>query len=670
MADLKSLKGVSAQDRKLIEDAEILLGPEPDSMGFVKNLFWGRVRNELVFPYPQSSPDEKQRCDDLLARLDHYLRSEHPAVQIDQEQEIPQWVIDKLFELGVLGMTIPTEFGGLGFGITSYNRVLQRIGRYCGSTAVLVSAHQSIGCKAIMLFGTDEQKKLWLPKLASEWLSAFCLSEPNVGCDAGGQETTCRLSEDGQFYILNGEKKWATSGALSAIFTVMAKQKITDKSGKEVERVTALVCTPDMAGVDIFQKNRSKMTIRGTWQARIRFKDVRVPRSNLLHQEGKGLNVALSCLNYGRCTLSAGMLGGAQKAFEQATKWVQTRYQFERPLAEFELVQQRVAKMAALTFAMDAMLYMTTGMLDRHDEDIMLETAICKVFNSEIGYRVVNDAVQIMGGEAFMTENEIERIFRDSRINTVVEGANEVMQSFIFAYGGKQLAEKMLGVQQAVGWNSEETFSQNFSRIVKNLRSRTVFKAAFPLGLEIFLRIKPRAPRIDVDPSLQKHARRLGRLIRDHSHAFKLASKKFADAIVSRQAVQARLSDSAMWIHAFCCTLSKLQLDLRTVPNGALREQHLSAAMHLFDLAEQQVRLSLAELWQNTDASMLPAAKATYAWADLLPNADYKIHEASPNARGTGARPPKDFIKQFPGGSALQEAQNQASPDHQPAGLN
>src|SRR5262249_32812310 len=162
------------------------------------------------------------------------------------------------------------------------------------------------------------------------------------GCDAGGQETTCRLSDDGTHYILNGEKKWATSGALSQIFTVMAKQKFPD--GKE--KVTALVCTPDMPGIDIFQKNRSKMSIRGTWQARIRFKDAKVPRENLLHQEGRGLNVALSCLNYGRCTLSAGMLGGARKAFEQGVKWAQYRFQFQRPLAEFELVQKLIAHMA------------------------------------------------------------------------------------------------------------------------------------------------------------------------------------------------------------------------------------------------------------------------------------------------------------------------------------
>jgi alkylation response protein AidB-like acyl-CoA dehydrogenase len=213
-----------------------------------------------------------------------------------------------------------------------------------------------------------------------------------------------------------------------------------------------------MEGIDIFQKNRSKCGIRGTWQARVRFRDVRVPKFNLLHTEGRGLNVALTCLNYGRCTLSAGMIGGAKRAMDQAVKWSQTRYQFGQPLSNFELVREQIAHMAALCYAMDAVLYMTTGMLDRHDEDIMVETAICRVFCSEMGWRAVNDAMQIMGGESYMTENEVERIFRDSRINLIVEGANEVMQSFIFGYGGKHWP-KDARIKEAVGWSDEGAVS-------------------------------------------------------------------------------------------------------------------------------------------------------------------------------------------------------------------
>ncbi len=633
-ADLKNMKGVSERDKQMIADAETMLGPEPSTMGAVKNLFWGNFREELYFPYPEiakTSPEETAECDRLVAELEEYLKNEHPAVEIDQEQYIPETAIQKLFNMGVLGMTISKEYGGLGMGITSYNRVLETIGKYCGSTAVMVSAHQSIGCKAVMLFGTDEQKQRWLPKLSREWLSAFCLSEPQVGCDAGGQETRCELSEDGTHYIINGEKKWATSGAISGLFTVMAKQKMPD--GKD--KITALVCHPDMEGVDIFSKNRSKMCIRGTWQARIKFTNVKVPVNNLLHKEGRGLNVALTCLNYGRCTLSAGMLGGAKRAMDQAIKWSQTRYQFGRPLADFELVKEKVAHMAALTYAMDSVLYMTTGMLDRHDDDIMLETAICKVFCSEMGWQAVNDAVQIMGGEGTMTENEVERIFRDSRINTIVEGANEVMQSFIFAYGGKQLAEKMLGIKEMAD-------NKKFTP--------TMIRAAVPLGMEVFLGMRRKAPTVSkIDPSLRRYADRMTKLISEFTYQFKVISKKKDAAIVTAQATQARLADAALYLHAWACTLSRLDADIRNGESGTEFERNKAAAIHFFDIAELAIHNRFRALHENADDTMLKAADLALAHSDTLPNSNFSIPESSPIAKGTGRTLKQDHIKQFPG---------------------
>jgi alkylation response protein AidB-like acyl-CoA dehydrogenase len=662
MADLKNLKGVSETDKKMIEDAEALLGPEPTSMGFVKNLFWGNLREDLCFPYPQQTASEKEECDKLLSRLDHYLRTEHPSTLIDQEQEIPRWVIDRLFDLGVLGMTIPKEHGGLGLGITSYNRVLERIGASCGSTAVMVSAHQSIGCKAVMLYGTEEQKARWLPHLAKDWLSAFCLSEPNVGCDAGGQETRCEKTPDGEHFIINGEKKWATSGALSGMFTVMAKQKMAD--GKD--KVTALVCTPDMEGVDIFQKNRSKCGIRGTWQARIRFTNVKVPKANLLFQEGKGLNVALTCLNYGRCTLSAGMLGGARRVRDQATKWARTRYQFGRPLSDFELMQEKLAKMAAYDYAMDAVLYMTTGMLDRHDEDIMVETAICKVFCSEFGWRVVNDGLQIMGGEGYMSENEVERVFRDSRINLIVEGANEVMQSFVWAYGGKKLLESMLGVQGAVGWDADQSFGGNIGRILKNGLKPTIARAAIPLGLELFLGLRRKAPTLNniKSAALRPQADRLTAMIRDFSHQYKQACKRYREAMITRQVVQARLADAAIMLHAWCCTLSKLDSDMQKHAGGVSGNVNTSpefdrdraGAIHFFDLAEVAIHQCFRALYENPDDTMLVAAAAAIKHSDTLPNDQFVVPEKSPTAKGTGRPARQEGIKQFPGGSALNKA--------------
>jgi acyl-CoA dehydrogenase family member 9 len=633
MADLKSMKGVSEKDRRLIAEAESLLGPEPAELGFAKNLFWGRFREDLVLPYPESSSEETAKCDQLLAELEDYLKHEHPSTLIDQEEHIPQWVIDRLFKMGAMGCTVPTQYGGLGFGITSYNRVLEKIGMYCGSTAVMVSAHQSIGCKAIMLFGTQEQKDRWLPLVARHQLSAFCLSEPNVGCDAGGQETYCERTPEGD-YILNGEKKWSTSGALAGIFTVMCKQKMDDGS----EKVTALVCTPDMEGIDIFQKNRSKCGIRGTWQARIKLTNVRVPKDNLLHKEGKGLNVALTCLNYGRCTLSAGMTGGAKRAMDQAIKWSQTRFQFGDALADKDLVKQRIAHMAAMTYAMDAVLYMTTGMLDRHDDDIMVETAICKVFCSEMGWRVVNDAVQIMGGESYMTENEIERIFRDSRINTIVEGSNDLMWSFIFAYGGKKLGEWMLSIRDAP---------------LSTKMTPKFLSKAVPLGLEVFGGIRRRPPTIDkVHESLRPHAKRLARLISEHTYQFKQTSRRYDASLVAKQIPQSRLALNAIWLHAWTCTLSKLDMDLRKHgDNGGLEfARDKAAALHFFDLAELEIDRNIRELYYHADDSLFAAAEAALAHNDTLPDADFIIPERTPtDSRGKGRTPQQVGIRQFPG---------------------
>ena len=234
------------------------------------------------------------------------------------------------------------------------------------------------------------------------------------------------------------------------MLTVMARCTITDpKTGKEHSRFNALIVTPDMEGVDIFSANRAKCGIRGTWQARIRFTNVKVPVANLLHEEGKGINVALTCLNWGRCTLSAGMVGAGRTALDQATKWSQYRVQFNRPIGEFDLVKERLARMSSWVYAMESMLYMTTGIIDREDEDIMLETAICKLFCSEAGWRVIDDAVQIHGGKGYMRKDGLERLLRDARINRIVEGATEVITSFVALMGMKGVGEDLEQVLHA-----------------------------------------------------------------------------------------------------------------------------------------------------------------------------------------------------------------------------
>ncbi len=660
--ELKDLEGISKEDKKMLENADEMFGTEPESMGLIKNMFWGRNRHELLYPYNDNTAEEKKNCETLLNILKPYMKNEHPSIKIDKEQEIPEENIKKLFDMGVMGMTIPIQYGGLGLGVSSYNKVLECIGSYCAATSVLVSAHQSIGCKAIMLFGNEKQKEMYLPKLAKNTVSAFCLSEPNVGCDAGGQESTCELSEDQSHYILNGEKKWSTSGAFSGLFTVMAKQKLLDPITKKWDtKVSALICTADMKGIEIFQNNRSKCGIRGTWQARIRFTNVMVPVANLLHKEGRGLQVALTCLNYGRCTLSAGVVGAAKISRDRAIKWSSTRYQFGRPLSDFELVKKNIADMDALCFAMDSMLYATTGFLDRKHTDIMVETATCKLFCSEMGWRVINHAMQIMGGEGYMTENEVERAFRDSRIYLIVEGANEVMQAFIFGYGGKKLAEQMVSIQKSFSWQPNHNFSNNMFRLIKNCTNPSLLWKAIKLGTEIFIgkNFLPHNSHA-LDSRLTPYQEKLKQGCADLSSQFKKASFQLKETIIKKQVVQAQISDIAMWLHAANCSMSKLnqlyEISTQSLSKKALLEydRDTHAGMYFLDYAFKQVDECIASLAYEDDKSMLKCAEHSLAYNDELPNSDYPIPEKSPNASGSGRTANSRDIQQFYGVPSLK----------------
>jgi hypothetical protein len=259
-----------------------------------------------------------------------------------------------------------------------------------------------------------------------------------------------------------------------------------------------------------------------------------------------------------------------------------------------------------------------------------------------------------MGGEGYMTENDVERIFRDSRINLIVEGANEVMQSFIFAYGGKQLAEAMLGVQQAVGWDHQESPTANLARILRGLKRPSIMKAAAPLGAELYLGLRRAAPEMErMHESLRPCAERLGSMVREHSHQFKLASKRHGEHIIARQAVQARLADSAMWLHAWSCTLSKLDRDLRMKRSGIEFDRDNTAAIYFMDMAEREITDCFRRLVENDDDSMRAAAEASLKFADSLPNSAFAIPEKSPIAAGTGRTPDRTAIKQFPGNGSI-----------------
>jgi hypothetical protein len=399
---------------------------------------------------------------------------------------------------------------------------------------------------------------------------------------------------------------------------------------------TCLIVTPDMPGVEIYSRNRAKCCIRGTWQGRIRLNNVKVPRANVVHKEGKGLNVALTCLNIGRCTLAAGMVGAAKSAMKQATKWAKYRYQFDRPIFEFEQMQEKVATISAYCYAAEAMLFMTTGMVDRKDEDIMLETAICKVFCSEMGFKAVDHALQIMGGDGTMAENEVERLWRDSRINRIVEGANEVMHSFIFAYGSKQLGEYMLAVK---------------ANPMKQLGAALGFAGELYMGLR-----KPKPVITRLRPELNDLKLMIERNIREFSHQIKMMMKIHREEMITRQMIQYRLSMIAIWIQV-CCA-SRLDKSIRDGTNGEQLADEKKIVAYFCDLADHEIATLLQALRKNPDKTMLRAAKAAMNRNDALPDSEYYIPEKTPDMSVQGKGKPHDqtHIKQFGAGSMLEPA--------------
>jgi acyl-CoA dehydrogenase family protein 9 len=588
-----------AADQEQFEKAKDLIEADPTEFGFVKSLFFGRLKAEHVLPYPQQDADEKRRTDELIEGLEAFLKTNVDADRIDAEERIPKHVMDGLGKLGVLGMTVPKEYEGGGFSHTAYCRVLERLAQHCTATAVVVGAHQSIGLKALMLMGTEEQKRKYLPALGrGEMLAAFCLSEPEVGSDAANVQTSARLSDDGTHWIINGEKKFATNAAIAGFMTVMARTPVTE-NGKTKDRVTAFIVTPDLPGFEIVSPNRSKCGIRGSWQATLRFRDMRVPVGNILGELGKGLKVALSCLGYGRCTLSAGCVGGAKVAVEMAVQRARTRKQFGRPIGEFHLIKEKIARMAENLFAMEALTYMSAGLIDRHAEDLVLETAICKLFCSEAVWQITDDALQIWGGEGYMREHGIERMLRDARINRIVEGASEVMTAFIALMGMKAVGEELEGVLR-----SAKHPVGNFGRLAKFARHQF---GDLVIGHELD----------GLHHQLADEGRALARLTKVLARDVVRLLGAHREAILDLELLHQRVANAVVELYAMAAVISKLQMMLEQNAGNGHHEQHVrdmivgrSFCAH----AAERVERTLGGLFDNLDKHTLRTADAVLGW--------------------------------------------------------
>lgn len=585
-----------AEQKKQVE--ELIAGPD---LGFAKALFFGKFRGELLFPYPALQPEQQTLADEMAAKVRAYADAHIDSAKIDREARIPDEVIQGLADLGVYRLTIPTEFGGLGFNQQMYLKTMEVFGGHDSSVAVFVNAHHSIGARALLLFGTKDQQAAWLPGLLDgSKLCAFALTEPEAGSDAGNVQTTATPSNDGLAYNLNGVKHYITNGGIADVLTVMARTPAPTPEKPHDTKITAFLVTPDMPGFEVLEARAEKCGIRGTATGKIRFTNMRVPKSNILGPIGKGLRVALTVLDFGRTTFGASCTGHAKVCLKAMIEHAKRRVQFQQPLAEFELVQKKIAFAAAHTFAMEAATAQCAAFIDRGFEDYMVETAILKVFATEHLWTIVNDTIQVWGGKAYFCDQPLERWMRDARINTIGEGANDVLKAFVAVVGCRGPGEYL-----------------------KNLRDdmmggRWSFRklgAALGVGASFAMPWTVSTPDVPVkNDSLRDEAHQLAKLVREFGlklpHVF--VGLKDESRFVQAQMVHERIADVAIDLYVSTCVLSRLDhLLTHDLANGKPADPFadVTAGRYFLKLAFQRIKERFAGLDENDDAACVEAAK-------------------------------------------------------------
>jgi acyl-CoA dehydrogenase family protein 9 len=420
---------------------------------FLKSLLFGHIPEEMIFPYPRARDDESRESLELIVEsVRRFAAEKIDSHRIDTEERLTADVLEGLKELGLLGLSIPEVHGGVGLSTTGYARVMQELAGIDGSVAVTVGAHQSIGCKAITLFGTEAQKKQYLPDLATgKRVAAFALTEPGSGSDAASIKTRAVKSADGSHWVLNGQKIWITNGGFADVFTVFAQTtvEVETKSGREIkDRITAFIV--ERAHGVRSGKEEKKLGIKGSSTVALFFEDCKVPAENVIGEVGGGFKVAMEVLNNGRLGLAAGCIGASKSVFRHAVEHATTRKQFGKPIAEFGLIKDKLGRVAAELFAAESMVYLTCGLIDAGVHDYSLESASCKVFCSEMLWRCVNEALQISAGVGYMKEYPYERALRDARINLIFEGTNEILRLFIALSGMQGPGDRLAKLAEVI----------------------------------------------------------------------------------------------------------------------------------------------------------------------------------------------------------------------------
>jgi alkylation response protein AidB-like acyl-CoA dehydrogenase len=598
----------SYEESKKIAEASREAGWEQPSFG--KQLFMGDLRIELIHPQPEPSPEMTEKGEAFLTRLRAFLENEVDPLRIEADAKIPESVVDGLKAMGALGMKIPEEYGGLGLSQVYYNRALALTGTWHAAISTLLSAHQSIGLpEPLRMFGSDEQKREWLPKVASDHISAFLLTEPDVGSDPARMSATARPVDGG--YRIDGVKLWATNGAVADVVVVMA---VVPKSDDHKGGITAFIVPYDSDGITVEHRNEF-MGLRGIENSQTRFDDVFVPAENVIGGEGMGLKIALATLNTGRLSLPAICAAMTKYALKIAREWSAERKQWGKPIGEHDPVAQKLAMIAGSAFGIEAVVDVSSRLADDKRNDIRIEAALAKLYASELGWDAIDTMVQVRGGRAYETAASLERrgekpvpaeqLLRDMRINRIFEGSTEIMHLLI----AREAVDQHLQVAGDI-LDPEAGLPDKAKAAAK---AAGFYGRWFPT-LVVGEGQNPRA--FDEFGPLAEHVRYVERHARKLARSTFYAMNRYQARLEQKGAFLGRIVDIGAELYAIACACTYAQTIAKERPEH--RDEAMELAALFCGQARRRADTLFGELWANDDDAQYKVAQeilaGRYAW--------------------------------------------------------